>query len=244
MKLSHHGLKTSNTAKFLKDISTTFSFAGNSGHQGYSGASRLRYLRTHSSRVNASRYGMVYLMGDEGRNIIYDFSDKRITVREGSVKSKALKGWVTVKGGYSQYWKTDKYYIDSRTGKPVKGYFNKGGKHFYMGSGGCMEKAFYGVGGKYQYWRNYNGGKSVRYYTKSGRFYKGIKQVGRYTYLFTGRGYRETGIEKVKGKYYYFDRAGKMAKNKTVKIAGHKLKASKSGVIRAPIPSRIKAMAK
>ncbi|MDR0519616.1 MAG: MBL fold metallo-hydrolase [Clostridiales Family XIII bacterium] len=240
MKLSHHGLRTSTTADFMAAVSPTYTYVPNSGHQGY-GSGSLRYLYVHNARVTASKYGFVYLLGNEMKDLIIDFSDARIDIRKSSAENAPLSGWVEVWGGYSQYWKTDKYYIDPWTGIPATGYFDDQSKHYYLGSGGCMEKAYYNSNGSYKYWRAYSG-EGTRYYDKSGRFYTGFKTISKDRYLFTSKGFRTTQIGKYNGKYYAFDSSGRMYRSKKVKIGGYTLKVAKNGTVTLPRPQTARSI--
>jgi hypothetical protein len=197
------------------------------------------YRFTDISRERASLFGPVYLVGDEKKDLLIRAEPSGISWYRGGPGSKRLTGWITLQGGHSQYWPTDRYYIDPKSGKPLTGYQVLGGKHYYLGTGGCLEKAFYDFDGEYFHWREYDSGKNTRYYTKSGVFYTGKTDIGNSTYLFTSEGYLRYGMQLLNGKYYYFDRlSGRMAKGKTIRISSFAVKAGESGKLTFPKPKK------
>ena len=69
LKLSHHGLPTSNTEEFLAKVSPKHSFAVSTGYTDIEKASSGNKVRqTYTSRSNAAVHGFVYMVGDEKKN--------------------------------------------------------------------------------------------------------------------------------------------------------------------------------
>lgn len=183
LKLSHHALPTSNTAEFLEAVSPRFSFALNS-NKGYAEGSNYRLY--YNSYKNASKYGPVYLVGDEKVDFAAKVADGRIELYKGDEK---LSGLVTLAGGDGTVVKTDKYYI---TDSDVEeGVYTIDGKKYYIFDGGYVNKAYYSFNLEryiYRYEPIENG--NVRYFDEDGVMYTGFRKIGDYTYYFD----TETGI--------------------------------------------------
>ncbi|MDR0518528.1 MAG: InlB B-repeat-containing protein [Clostridiales Family XIII bacterium] len=63
--------------------------------------------------------------------------------------------------------------------------------------------------------------------------------VDGYTYRFNRRGLPYTGLRRIEGIYYYFDRSGRLVKGKAVRVSGYRLAADGKGRIRnLPRPNR------
>ena len=161
MKLSHHGLNSSNREALLNEVSPRFSYALNSGKQ-YSDDGNYRLY--YSSCKNASKFGPVYLVGDEKQDFHARVSDGSIRIFKGDAE---LKGLVTLAGGDGTEVKTYKYYI---TGNSVsEGVYTVDGNMYYISQGGFVNKAFYSHDqGKYIYRCEPVEGGPVRYVDKEG----------------------------------------------------------------------------
>jgi hypothetical protein len=240
LKVSHHGLDTSCTAAFMEAASPTYSFVANSGYTGYYAATNgvLRYRMVQTALRRAHQYGFIYLTGNEKKSIIFDLQGDVIVTRTNSVDGPILSGWISVLGGESQYITSDHYFIEPETGLPATGYKTVDGVKYYLGVGGCQEKALYTSKGKYKYWRTYPEG--VRYYDKNGQIFKGLKTLESGTYFFDKYGFKSLETKKVSGKYYYFGSDGKLQKDlkkKTIKIGGFNVPIAKSGVLTLKKPN-------
>ncbi len=182
MKLSHHALYTSNTAEFLAKITPKYSFGQNSEKGITEG---FPYRMYYSSCENASKYGPVYLVGDEKKDFAAKVTDGKISIYRGTEK---LSGLVTLTGGDGTVVKTDKYYI---TGGDVKeGVYTVDGKKYYISDGGFVNKAFYSFNlDKYVYRYEPVENGDVRYFDLEGVMYTGFRKINdNYFYFNTSTG--------------------------------------------------------
>ncbi len=182
LKLSHHGLYTSNSEEFLAQVSPKYSFAQNS-EKGINEGSNYRMYYT--SCKNASKYGPVYLVGDEKADFKAEVFCDKISIFKGNER---LSGLVTLAGGDGTVVKTYKYYITG--GEVREGVYTIGGKKYYVSDGGFVNKAFYSFDSKkyvYRYEPVKNG--NVRYFDLNGVLYTGFRKInGNYFYFNTTTG--------------------------------------------------------
>lgn len=238
LKLSHHGLGTSNSSKFLGCVTPTYSFGLNAGYTDTVTVDRKVVKKTYTAQERVHKYGFCYMVGDEKKPLIMDVTSSGVKMYKGSYSTaNLLSGWVSVKGiaqvSSGAYSGTDKYYIASN-GKPLTGVQKISGKYYYLGNGGCMEKGYYEKG-SYVGYRSY--GNKIRYYDSEGAMTVGFKSIGGNKFYFDQSGYKvlgskdwkpkkignnyyalnENGAVFTKGwkkysskKYRYFDTSGKM----------------------------------
>lgn len=195
-KMSHHGLPSSNSSKFVSYVKPSFSFETNmqlTENKVYGTHGQMR-RRTYTSCYNCSRFGMVYMLGDEKQTCILEAYGGQVKLyrRDNAVPINS-NGWARLIGGdgvgtfYSQY-----YCIN---GVPVKGVQNINGNIYYMGTGGCMETGHYVISGGV---RTYKGFRT--YDIGNGRSVKRYYQEGTNIML--------TGYQVINGKAYYFRNDG------------------------------------
>jgi hypothetical protein len=239
-KMPHHGAQNAFSEEFIDAVSPAYSFVHNGAFSGFvydEGDGFYHDRKVHRQRLACSKHGFVYLVGDEKKDLLIHADQSGVKLYHGGKGGKLMSGWVTVKGGIGYYWQTDKYYFDPVTLQPATGYLTLQGKHYYMGTGGCMERAYYDFEGSYEYWREYDG--EFRYYSKTGEFYKGIKTLGSSTYLFTQYGYRQTGLKEYGGRLYLLKESGAMYKNRSFTLRGFPVRATASGHITLTKPAGI-----
>ncbi len=182
MKLNHHALFTSNTKEYLAQVTPKYSFGQNS-EKGITEGSDYRMY--YNSCENASKYGPVYLVGDEKKDFAVKVTDGKIKVYRGE---EQLLGLVALVGGDGTVVKTDKYYI---TGEDVKeGVYTIDGKKYYISDGGYVNKAFYSFNlGKYVYRYEPVENGDVRYFDLEGVMYTGFRKINdNYFYFNTSTG--------------------------------------------------------
>ncbi len=195
LKLSHHGLPTSNTEGFIKAVSPKYSFALSTGYQLY------------SVRKEASKYGLIYMVGDEKKNFGIKTNGKTITAYKDSSK---LSGWVTLVGGNGTDSNTNKYYI--KNNEILTGIQTIDSKKYHFSTGGCMEKGYYDEKGNYIPWNSMSDG--VRAFYENGEMYTGFKTVsGNMFYFDKSTGIRKKGtknwdIYKIDDNYYALNENG------------------------------------
>lgn len=244
-KASHHGLKNSNSKKFLDAVSPQFSFMCNGGYEDTVKSNGKTVRKVHTVTKRLQNYGIPYIVNNEERAVIYKVKNNKITMyRDENMNGKAEKserfgnGWNTVTGiamtKKGAYTGDDKYYF--KNGAPVSGVQEIDGKSYYFSKGGALQKGLYKKqNGKwvYQHWREY--GKRWRYFRTDGSMVVGWKTIDGARYYFKPKtGYRSEGLTKIGKSTYYFDKKGKLQKNKTVKVGNKKIKLDKKGrVIKA-----------
>ena len=147
MKLSHHGLKTSNSSAFLARVTPMWSFAENHGY----------YSSSDGSVSRAQDYGYNYRAASSKHNFIADVRNNMTRIYiDSNNNSKAderpLTGWIAVKKKYQYYdgagyikvgWSDisgNKYFLNGNSGfrftgnhtiNKVKCKFDKYGKLTY-----------------------------------------------------------------------------------------------------------------
>lgn len=183
LKLSHHALYTSNTEEFLQAVSPRYSFALNTNKTISEGSD---YRMYYASCKNASRYGPVYLVGDEKADFKVKTANGKVDIYKAD---NELKGLVTLAGGDGTVVKTYKYYI---TGDTVEeGVYTIDGQKYYVSQGGFVNKAFYSHNlGKYVYRYEPEEGGAVRYFDLEGVMYTGFRKINEYYFYFD----TETGV--------------------------------------------------
>ena len=133
MKLSHHGLKTSNTSSFLANVTPMWSFAENHGYYSSSDGSAARAMGYgYNSRVASNRHSFIMDVQNNNARIYVDSNDNS------KLDEYPLTSWVAVKKdskhiyyqfydwqGYIQLgWNDvsgDKYFMNTSNGFRVTG---------------------------------------------------------------------------------------------------------------------------
>lgn len=222
LKLSHHGLPTSNTEAFIQAVSPDYSFGENASYVGTTQTSDGKVVKkTYTAQSRAMDYGFCYMVGDEGKNLVICIADNRISMYRSSVSNaNQMTGWVKIQGieqvKSGAYTGENMFYIDSSTGKALTGIQNIGGKYYYLGTGGCMEKGYY-ENGKYVPYRSY--GKKIRHFSSDGEMTVGFKTINGNKFFFDQEGYKFFGDKKwniylLNGKYYAVNENGAIFTNK------------------------------
>ncbi len=199
MKLSHHALPTSNSEEFLAAVSPRYTFAHNSEKTFAEGSV---YRMYYNSCKNASKYGPVYLIGDEKQDFGVRIVGEQINIYKGS---EELKGLVTLTGGDGTKVKDYKYYINggysngANGGHVEEGVYTIDDKKYYISDGGFVNKAFYSFNNNAYVYR-YETPKSgdIRYLGLDGQMYLGFRKINDYYYYFN----TQTGV-MVKGDADY-----------------------------------------
>jgi hypothetical protein len=240
--MSHHGFATSGSKAWYAAVTPSFTYAQNSGWPGFQNVNpEFRYyLYAQEQRERASEYGFVYLVGSEKTTLEIHVGADGIKLYRGGVGGTRLSGMVSVIGGYSQYWKKDEYYLDPVTSYPRTGFLTYNGSKYYMGSGGCMEKAFFDDNGIYQYFRKY--GDAYRYYTRDGAMATGPVSANGEHYLLSPAGNRLTGFQLYGGHYYMLGANGR-AETGRFKIGKYAVRANYTGRIgHLPAPAGVRGL--
>lgn len=222
LKLSHHGLATSNTEGFLKAVSPDYSFADNASYVGSTTTEKGDVVKkTYTAQDRAMSYGFCYMVGDEEKNLIINVTGDKVSLYRSSVSaSNQMTGWVTIQGiaqtKSGAYTGENKMYISPSTGKTLKGVQKIGSKYYYLGTGGCMEKGYYEKG-KYVPYRSY--GKKIRHYASDGEMTVGFETIDGNKFYFDEQGFKvfgdkKWGIYKLGGKYYALNENGAVFTNK------------------------------
>ena len=201
LKLSHHATTTSTTEEFLAAVTPKYSYALNS-NKGYENS---EYRIYYTACKNASKYGPVYLVGDETQDFRASVSQNRIKIYKGS---NELTGLVTLAGGDGTKVKSYKYYIAENGVK--EGVYTIGGKKYYIFTGGLVNAATYSFKlGTYIYKYEPIKGGAVRYFDTNGVMYTGFKKADGYErYFDTNTGIMVRGKDdkfnpvKIGDKYY------------------------------------------
>lgn len=191
-KMSHHGLPSSNSSNFVSYVKPSFSFETNmqlTENKTYGTHGQMR-RRTYTSCYNCSRYGIVYMLGDEKRTCILEVSGGQVKMyRKGSTVPVNFNGWARLVGGDGVGTFYNQYYCVN--GIPLKGVQNINGKMYYMGTGGCMETGYYTISGGTRIYKGFR-----TYEIGNGRTVKRYYQQGTNIML--------TGYQVINGKAYYF----------------------------------------
>ena len=210
LKLSHHGLPTSNSEEFLAAVTPKHSFALNSDYTYIvKGSSGNMVRQTYTSRNNASAHGFVYMVGDEKQNFGVKVSGGQISVYRGKT---ILNGWVKVLGGNGVTQKENIYYI--KNGETLKGIQTVDGKRYHFSTGGCVIIGYYS-NGVYKPWRNI--GDGMRAFEENGAMYTGFRTIDGNTFYF----------DPVTGVKWVGD-----AKWKVLKIGNNRYALNKNGAVR------------
>lgn len=222
-KLSHHGYVTSNQPAFLAAVAPKASYGLNLGEgTNFVKTETGTYRRTYTQRLNASRYGLTCMVGDEGVDFSVKAENGKLTFYR---DEKLLTGMVELSGGDGVYRKTDKYYID-KNGTVLTGIQKIDGKLYNFSTGGCMERGRYNKDGAYfERVTSSNGG--IRAYSKDGVMLTGLQKVYNenvpnwYNYFDKTTGLLVTGksegdLVKIDGKTYSINEKG------TVRVNGWK----------------------
>lgn len=219
LKLNHHGVATSNKELFIDTVKPTYSFALDSGKHN-------RYFDngmwiTYFSGLNARKYGMAYMVGDERSTL--KISTGKETIKLYTDKdnfAKQLGGWIRVYGStgvnFSNYSYDDKYdyYYIKADGKLLNGVQKIGGKYYYLGTGGARETGRFhnGVYIPYVDYSTKSGLYQVRYFPiKKGTMAAGFQKIdGRLYYFSTSTGYMiyDKPFKKIGKKYYCINKNG------------------------------------
>lgn len=222
LKLSHHGVGTSSTEKFLEAVSPTFSFGENSGHNGTTVSNGKKVKNTYTAQENCMKYGICIMLGDEEKNMIYQVKDNKVTMYRGTVSSSGLlTGWVKISGieqiKSGAYTGDNTFYIDPSSGLPLTGVQIISGKYYYLGTGGCMEKGYYEKN-KYIPYRSY--GEKIRHFSSDGVMTVGFKEIDGNKFYFDKEGYKKIGDKKWgiykldDGNFYAINENGAIFTNK------------------------------
>lgn len=240
MKMSHHGLATSNSEEFINAISPMYSFGENMGYNanvivekdGYS----VVVPKTYTAQSRIHEHGMTYMVGDEKRTFVIDVVNNSVTMYKDSDKNgltsddEKMSGWVVVKGilqgDDGAYDDDNTFYIDE-DGKPLTGMQKIDKKYYYFGNGGIMERGHYSykeTSGSYEYsgYRSY--GDNKRYYRLDGEMLVGFNELktsngDKYIFYFKkSNGYRYVGNRDWKlvtlgGKVYAINQNGVVFNN-------------------------------
>ena len=203
LKLSHHGLKSSNSESFIKSVRPLYAVAENMGYEAATKDDSGNVVqRTNSAVKTVQKYGMQYLVANEkaslgikvtGRNV-WLYRDKN---NNGSLEiGEKLVKWVKVAGiapkSQKNFTGDDHFYIDKKTGKPKTGIKKIGKKYYKFSKGGVLEKAYY-KGSVNRRYRNYGTAKNPKlcYFSKPDK---------------NGKASVAVGFKKVQGSYYYFNK--------------------------------------
>lgn len=197
-KLSRHGLSTSNSSKFLSAVSPTWTFGQNSAQTGVKSSltsKGVKVRKTYSAISNASKYGFVYMVGDEKGMLTITSASNQVALYKSGEK---LSGLVRVSGSYGSGINWNQYYIDAK-GKPLTGIQTVDNELYNFGSGGCQvmgtvtdkeHKGAYAVqitGTTYYYNPVITTDGKKRYYPsyETGVMYSGFATLnGKYLYYF------------------------------------------------------------
>ena len=190
LKLSHHGLGTSNKTSFLQAVDADYFYALNGTYTDLKLSSNGNLIRrTYTSIKNASEFGIPYLVADEGKDFCALFNNGGISVYKGSISEQnKFNEWVNVLGSTGQ--KNDEYYTYYiRNGKILTGVNKIGSKTYYFGNGGCMVKGSYS-NGVYKEQRKMSDG--FRAFKQTGEMYLGFATINGYLRYYD----KKTGIRK------------------------------------------------
>lgn len=220
LKMAHHGLKSSNSSKFIKTVAPRIAFADNTGYQEFvKAAGGVKAHKYHTPVENMQKYGFSYMTGEEEAGFGIVVKNNKITAYRDADNNlqledtEMLQGWVYVHGiksvklsnadksaGYKKdYTGKDIYYISKTDDfKPKTGICQitvSGEKRTYcFSAGGAMETGLFSKdnGQTYSNWRNYgeDGDKSKQ------KYFSKLDSKGRATMAY--------GFKKIDGVYFYF----------------------------------------
>ena len=234
LKLPHHGLTTtSNTEQFIDAVKPTYAFAENSDYikptkvtKKMDGKSRtLSVSKAYTAIERVGKYGLTYLVGNEGHSAIFDcqsskinfYTDKNDNCNADS--GELNSGWVSVCGitqkSYNDYTGKNYFYISN--GKILTGVQKINKKYYYLGTGGIRETGVIQSNGSFSGYRSY--GKNVRYYNRDASMNVGFTKINGYTYYYDKKGFRVVGdsnwkIVTIEGKKYALNANGVVYNNK------------------------------
>jgi len=219
LKMAHHGLKSSNSSKFIKAVAPRIAFADNTGYQELVKADgAVKAHKYHTPVENMQKYGFSYMTGEEAAGLGIVVKNDKITAYRDSNNdlhlddAEKLWGWVYVSGiksvklsnadkaaGFKKdYTGKDIYYISKNDDfKPKTGICQitvSGEKRTYcFSAGGAMETGLFSKdnGQTYSHWRNYEvDGKTKQ------KYFSSLDSKGRATMAY--------GFKKIDGNYFYF----------------------------------------
>lgn len=198
LKLSHHGLPTSSIESFIVAVTPTYSFAENASYSGTTTTDGKVVKKTYTAQSTVMNYGICYMLGDENKDLVINAENNKITMYRGAYKpTNTMTGWVDVEGiaqtGDGSYTGKNTFYIEPSSGKALTGIQNIGGKYYYLGSGGCLEKGYYEKG-KYVPYRSY--GSKIRNFNEDGSMTVGFKTIDGNKFYFDESGYKVFGDKK------------------------------------------------
>jgi beta-lactamase superfamily II metal-dependent hydrolase len=233
LKMPHHGLTTtSNTESFFAAVRPKYAFAENMGYDTTNSDGKTVW-KNHNGIEIAQKYGIPYMVGTEGKAVIYDFSGNNVDFyrddnNNGYADSGEKKtGWVSLCGtaqtsAGNNYTGNNIYYIDSN-GNAVTGIQYIDGAVYYFGDTTSMEGGYYKASGsKYVYtgYRTY--GNKLRFFNDPDWFGRmsmtvGFRDLptdsGTFTFYFDENGFRKEGTKNwdiyyINGNYYAMNASG------------------------------------
>lgn len=220
LKLNHHGIATSNCARFIDTVKPKWTLCENMAFNKPNNAG----LSSDDERRNANpiiealknvhKYGFVYTVGvDPNRNVwhslgVHVAADGSMALYKDSdengqwTESERMKGWTKVMGinsaRYGNRTAADYYYLVG--GKPKVGVQKIGSYYYYLGTGGCREHGFYSTksGHAWNGWQVYNS-TGTQAWTSGKKYYRYYTTSGRMVV-----GPYSTKLKDVGGAYHRF----------------------------------------
>lgn len=152
------------------------------------------------------------------------------TENQEETQPKVQPGWVKKSGQY--YWRNE-----DNTIRRQKGWFDAGGKRYYLNKRGArISSIFKKIDEKY-YWFNKKGvlyqprkagyktiAGAKYYFYKDGHCATGVVKIGKFRYYFSSKGKLQTNKYGIKlgGKYYSTDKKGKLTKLSAAQVTCRK----------------------
>jgi hypothetical protein len=190
MKLCHHGVGSGNSEDMLAAIQPKYSVITNTGVTGKNESTG--HWRVYNAYRRAAKYGLVYMLANEKKTLIYHVADNSITLYRGTTvySGEKMTGWQYLYGADGKNVTHDRYYLTSDC-KVTTGIKKIGGHYYYFSDGGQMNYGTYSSSGSYSGWKKYAEG--TRYFKRS--------KDKKYAYMYVG-------LKSVNGRYYLFDDNG------------------------------------
>lgn len=196
MKLNHHGIGSGNSQELIGAVKPKYSFVPNCGVQNVS-TSTGRW-RSYTATKRTANYGMCYLLGSEGKTLIYQIVNDNITLYQGDTidTGEKMSGWQYLYGADGLKRDHDLYYLDD-DGVLAKGMKQIDDRYYRFKPGGQMDYGNCVAGDVVEGWKAFSGGN---------RYYR-LSEDGKYAYV-------SCGFDTIDDFLYYFDQDGFLVKGK------------------------------